>query len=79
MFRYFPKSERPATEKEKLCEVMVKIVTSKVLVGGDFNGHADLDVGGFREFMWGLTNELGSWQRVIVWWICVLGKGKVDL
>ena len=37
-------------KRRSFFELMEKIVTSeKVLVGGDFNGHAGSDMGGFGE------------------------------
>ena len=40
---------RSVNEKEEFYELLDKVVTSEVLVGGDFNCHVSSDVGGFGE------------------------------
>ena len=40
---------RSVNEKEEFYELMDKVVTSEVLVGGDFNGHVGNDMGSFGE------------------------------
>ena len=47
---YCPQPGRSVNEKEMFYEIMEKVVISeKVLVGGDFNGHVGSDMGGFGE------------------------------
>ena len=46
---YCPQAHRSVNEKEEFYELMDKVVTSEVLVGGDFNDHVGSDVGGFGE------------------------------
>ena len=46
---YYPQTGRSVNEKEEFYELMDKVVTSEVLVVGDFNGHVGSDMGGFGE------------------------------
>ena len=50
---YCPQAGRSVNEEE-FYEIMDKVVTSEVLVGGDFNGHVGSDMGGFGEVHGGL-------------------------
>ena len=58
----------------EFCELVDKVVTSEVLVGGDFNGHVGSDMGGFGEVYGGLgigkINDGGI--RLLDW---AVGKG----
>ena len=71
---YCPQAGRSVNEKEKLYEIMDKVVTNKVLVGGDFNDHVGGDMGGFGEthgrFGIGQINDRGI--RILDWEV---GKG----
>ena len=50
---YCPKTGRSVNEKEKFYELMDKVVASeKVLMGGDFNGHAGSDMSDLKRFVW---------------------------
>ena len=51
-------ARRSVNEKDKSYEVINKVVTNDVLVGGDFNGHVGSDMGGIVEVHWGF----GIWQ-----------------
>ena len=53
---YCPQAGRSANEKEEFYELMDKVVTSAMLVGGDFNGHIGSDMGGFRKVHGGFGN-----------------------
>ena len=61
-------------ENEEFYKLMVKVVTSEVLLGGNFNGHVGSDMGGFREvhggFGIGQINHGGI--RLLDW---AVGKG----
>ena len=46
---YCPQAGSSVNEKEEFYELMDKVVTSEVLVGGDFNVHVGSDIGGFGE------------------------------
>ena len=46
---YCPQDGRSANETEEFYELMDKVVTSEVFVGGDFNGHVGSDLGGLGE------------------------------
>ena len=46
---YLPQAGRSVNEKEEFYELMDEVVSSEVLVGGDFNGHVGSDMGGFGE------------------------------
>ena len=71
---YCPQAGRSVNEKEEFYELMDKVVTSELLVGGDFNGHVGSDMGGFGEvhggFGVGQINEGGI--RLLDW---AVGKG----
>ena len=66
-----PQTGRSVNEKEEFYELMDKVVTSEVLVGGDFNGHAGSDMVGFGEIHGSLgigqINDGGIWA---------VGKGQ---
>ena len=51
-------------EEEEFYELIDKVVTSEVLVGGDFIGHVGSDIGGFGEVHGGFgirqINDEGS-------------------
>ena len=70
---YCPQAGRSVNENE-FYELMGKVVTSEVLVSGDFNGHAGSDMGGFGEVHGGLgigqINDGGI--RLLDW---AVGKG----
>ena len=51
-------ARRSVNEKDEFYEVINKVVTNDVLVGGDFNGHVGSDMGGTGEVHWGF----GIWQ-----------------
>ena len=65
---------RSVNENEEFYELMDKVVTSEVLVGGDFNGHVGSDMVGFGEvhrgFGIGQINDGGI--RLLDW---AVGKG----
>ena len=69
-----PQAGRSVNEKEEFYELMDKVVTKEVLVGGDFNGHVSSDMGGFGEvhggFGIGQINDGGI--RLLYW---AVGKG----
>ena len=44
-----PEAGRSVNEKEEFYEPMDKVVTSEMLVGGDFNGHVGKDTGCFGD------------------------------
>ena len=71
---YCPQADRTVYEKEEFYELMDKVVTSEVLVGGDFNCHVGKGMGGFGEVHGGLgigqTNNGGI--RLLDW---AVGKG----
>ena len=73
-FCYCPQTGRSVNENEEFYKLMVKVVTSEVLVGGNFNGHVGSDMGGFREvhggFGIGQINHGGI--RLLDW---AVGKG----
>ena len=54
---YCSQAGRSVNEKEVFYELMGKVVTSEVLVGGDFNGHVGSDMGGFEEVHGGFGIE----------------------
>ena len=54
---YCPQAGRSVNEKEVFYELMGKVVTSEVLVGGDFKGHVGSDMGGFEEVHGGFGIE----------------------
>ena len=60
--------------EKKFYELMDTVVTSEVLVGGDFNGHVGSDMGGFGE----VHGDFGTGQinngriRLLTW---AVGKG----
>ena len=51
--RYCPQAGRSVNEKEEFYELMEKVVTREVLVGGDFNSQVDSNVDGLERFMGG--------------------------
>ena len=65
---------RSVNEKEEFHELMNKVVTTEVFVGGDINGHVGSDMGGFGEnhggFGIGQINDRGI--RLLDWEV---GKG----
>ena len=69
-----PQAGRSVNEKEEFFEPMDKVVTSEVLVGGDFNGHVGNDTGCFGDvhggFGIGQINDGGI--RLLDW---AVGKG----
>ena len=72
---YSPQAGRSVNEKEEFYEQMDKVATNEiVLVGDDFNGHVDTDMGGFGEvhggFGIGQTNYGGI--KLLDW---AVGKG----
>ena len=46
---YCPQAGRSVNQKEEFHELMDKVVTSEVLVGGGLNGHVGTDMGGFGQ------------------------------
>ena len=56
---YCPQADRSVYEKEEFYELMDKVVTSEVLVGGDFNCHVGKGMGGFGEVHGGF----GDWSN----------------
>ena len=72
---YCPQARRSVNEKEEFYELMGKVVTSdNVLVGGDFNGHASSDMGGFGEVhgVLGIGQINDGGIRLLDW---AVGKG----
>ena len=71
---YCPQAGRSVNEKEEFYVLMNKVVTSEVLVDGNFNGHVGSDIGGFGEvhggFGIGQINDIGI--RLLDW---AVGKG----
>ena len=62
-------ADRSVNEKEEFYDLMDKVVTSEVLVDGNFNGHVGSDMGGFGEvhegFGIGQINDCGI--RLLDW------------
>ena len=77
---YCPQEGRSVNEEDEFYELMDKVVTSEVLVGGDFNGHFGSKMGGFGEvqggFGIGKINDgmirLFDWIKLFDW---AVGKG----
>ena len=69
-----PHTGRLVNENEEFYELMDKVVTSEVLVGGDFNGHVGSDKGSFGEVHGGFGIEQINDGRIrLLDW--AVGKG----
>ena len=69
----YPQAGRSVNEKE-FYELMDKVVTSEVLVDGDFNGHVGSDMGGFGEVHGGVgIGQINDGRIRLLYW--AVGKG----